>query len=182
MKPSFFSKTRSFFGRHKIMTIFIAIVVIVVAYYAYHRATVANAEPQYVLAPARIGTLTQTVTGTGQVSASNQTDIQSQVSGTIRSINVSVGQTVKAGQLVAKIDSTNAAIALQNAKLALAKLVEPPKATDISNAENTLSKSYSDAFNSASSIYLDLPAVMSGMKTLYYGQSGFLGTQQSTSL
>ena len=179
---NFFQKIGSWFKNHKGWTTIFVIVIIGVAYYFYHSATTASAAPQYVLSAARFGTLQQTVTGTGQVSASNQTDIQSQVSGTILSINVSVGQTVTAGQLIATIDSKNAAISLQNAKLALAKLKEPAKVTDMSNATDAVNKAYSDAFNTASTAYLDLPAIMSGMKDLLYGQTGFLSDQKSSFL
>lgn len=179
---NFFQKIGAGIKHHKGWTTVIVIVICVGGYYWYRTAKTANAEPQYVVSPAHIGTLQQTVAGTGQVSASNQTDIESLVSGTIESINVKVGQKVTAGQLIATIDSTNAAISLQNAKLALAKLTEPAKETDLSNANNSVNKSYNDAFDAASTAYLDLPAIMSGMKDLMYGQSGFLSDQQSSYL
>jgi HlyD family secretion protein len=179
---SLFAKIRHAIDAHKVISTIIIIILLAGGYYWYHSASTANAEPQYALSAARFGTLMQTVTGTGQVSASNQTDIQSQVSGTIESIDVSVGQSVTAGQLIATIDSTNAALTLKNARLSLAKLTEAPKSTDLSNAENSLGKSYSDAFNSASGIYLDLPAIMAGMKDLLYSQGGFLSDGQSSYL
>jgi len=167
---------------HKFWSVCIIVAVLILGYYVYHRATAVNAAPQYTLAFARNSKITQTISGSGQVSASNQTDIQSQVSGTITAISTKVGQPVATGQLIATIDPTNAQIALKNAELAFDKIVEPAKATDISNAQNSLFKSYNDAFNSASTIYLDLPAVISGMKDLLYGQAGVLSDQQSAFL
>jgi HlyD family secretion protein len=179
---TFLQKIGSGIKNHKGWTTIVVIVFIGVGYYFYHSAQNANAEPQYVISAARFGTLQQTFTGTGQVSASNQTDILGQVSGTIKSINVNVGQRVSSGQLIATIDSTNAAISLQNAKLSLAKLTEPAKATDTSNATNAVNQSYSSAFDSVSTAYLDLPAIMAGMKDMLYGQSGFLSDQKSSFL
>ena len=167
---------------HKVWTTIIVLIILVGGYYIYRRSTAASVVPQYVLSPAHIGTLTQTVSGSGQVSASNQTDITSLVSGTIRSIDVSVGQSVHTGQLIATIDPTTAAASLKNAKLSLAKLVEPPKTTDLSNTQSSLVKSYNDGFSSAAAIYLDLPTIMSGMKSMLYGQGGFLSPQESSSL
>ncbi len=151
-------------------------------YEIYRSAIRANAEPQYVLSSVRTGSIIQTVTGSGQVSASNQTDILSQVSGTITGINVSVGQTVHSGGLIATIDSRNAAITLQNARLSYQKLVEPAKATDITNSRNSIDQTYTTAYNAASNIYLDLPDIIAGMKDLLYGQTGFISDQRSSYL
>ncbi|MFA6295150.1 MAG: biotin/lipoyl-binding protein, partial [Candidatus Paceibacterota bacterium] len=176
-RKSIIHRTLSKLKSHKTATGIIVVTCIIGSYGIYNSAITANAGSQYTLSPVRFGTITQTVTGSGQISASNQTDILSQVSGTIKTINVSVGQAVKAGQILATIDSTNAAISLENARISLAKLTQPAKATDISNAQNNLSKSYNDGFNSAATIYLDLPEIMNGMKDLLYSQTGFLSDQ-----
>lgn len=170
------------FKKHKRLTVFIILTCLIGIYGIYRSAKAAGVLPQYTLSVARLGTITQTVTGSGQVSASNQTDIQSQASGTIEKIHVSVGQSVKAGDLIATIDDTNAAITLENARISYAKLTEPAKESDVTNAENNLAKAYNDAYNSASTIYMDLPAIMSGMKDLFYSRNGFLSDQTSTNL
>jgi multidrug efflux pump subunit AcrA (membrane-fusion protein) len=120
-KISFGSKLWRSMRARKFTIISIIVICVFGGYEIYKSAIVANAEPQYVLSPVRTGSIIQTVSGTGQVSASNQTDILSQVSGTITGINVSVGQSVSQGQLLATIDSKNAAITLQNAKLSYQK-------------------------------------------------------------
>ncbi len=175
-------KVKSYAVTHKLISTIAVIVVVGGGYYWYHTATSTASLPQYVLSSVRNGSIIQTVSGTGQVSASNQTDIQSQVSGTIESIDVSVGQAVSARDLIATIDSTNAKLSLDNAQISFDKLTEPAKATDISNALNNLTKSYNDGFSSASTIYLDLPTIMSGLKDLLYGQTGFLSDQNATYL
>jgi len=169
-------------NNHRIYSVIILIAIIGIGYWSYKKIFPAVVVPQYTLSMVKTGSITQTVTGTGQVSASNQTDIQSQVSGTIETINVSVGQAVHAGDLIATIDSSNAAISLQNAKLSLAKLVEPVKQTDMSNAQSTLMKAYDSGFNTVSSTFLDLPTIMSGLKDLLYSRDGFLSDQNSSYL
>ena len=181
-KHSYTKRTVSAILAHKVLSLIILVAVLGGGYEIYRSAAAANAAPQYTLAMAHLGTLTQTVTGTGQVSASNQTDIQSQVSGTIQTIDVSVGQQVSAGQLIATIDSTNAQIALDNAKISFAKLQEPAKATDISNAKSSLAKSYNDAYNTVATTFSDLPNIMNGMTDILYTQTGFLSGQQSSYL
>jgi len=89
---------------------------------------------------------------------------------------------VNRGQLIATIDSTNAAITLKNAELAHKKLIEPAKDIDITNSVNLIEQSYNTAFNAASTIYLDMPDMVSGMKDLFYGSSGFLSDQRSSYL
>lgn len=173
-KISFFAKLKAWTLAHK----FIAAVIVLIlgggGYEIYRTAAAGSAVPQYALSPAHIGMIRQTVTGTGQVSASNQTDIQAQVSGTVKSITVSVGQNVHAGELIATLDSTNAAISLENARLSLQKIQAPAKASDLSNAESGVTKSYADAFNSASAAFTDLSTVTASLKDMYYGPSGVL--------
>jgi HlyD family secretion protein len=94
-KISFFAKIKNWMVAHKISTVIILIIIIGGGYYTYKKTTAANAAPQYVLAPARMGTITQTVTGSGQVNAENQLDVTSEVSAKILAINASVGQHVK---------------------------------------------------------------------------------------
>lgn len=180
-KPSFFKRIWSWICGHKIWTIVI-VAIIIFSVYSANRTANKKTVPQYTLTATKIGTLQQTINGTGQVSASNQTDIQSQVSGTITSITAKVGQKVSTGDLIATIDPKNALIQLQTAKISLAKLTEPAKASDISNATNNLDKAYDDAFNAISSTYLDLPSIVSGMKELLYSQDGFLSNQHYSML
>lgn len=167
---------------HKISTVIILIIIIGGGYYTYKKTTAANAAPQYVLAPARMGTITQTVTGSGQVNAENQLDVTSEVSAKILAINASVGQHVKKGDLLATLDSHDALISLESARIAYAKLVKPAKQGDLANAQNSVMKAYNDGFNAVSALYLDLPNIMSGTKDMLYGTDGFLSDQKSSYL
>ncbi len=177
-----FSKIKNWSLKHKVYSIGITIIILVVCYYTYRALFIPALLPQYTLSPVRTGSIVQTVSGAGQVTSLNQTDVKSQVSGTIESIKVSVGQHVKKGDLLATIDATTATFDLNNSKIAFAKLTQPAKVADISNATNNLNKAYSDGFTTVSTTFLDLPTVMSGMKDLLYSQSGFLSDQKSSHL
>jgi HlyD family secretion protein len=61
---------------------------------------------QYVTQEVTRGELTVTVTATGNLEPRNQVDIGSELSGTIRSVHADVNDTVKAGQLLAVLDTT----------------------------------------------------------------------------
>lgn len=175
-------KLKSTAKAHKYWSFAIVIIVIAAAYGIYRSSSTANAETQYAIARARIGKITQTITGTGQISAANQLDMTSQVSGTIQSIAVKVGQSVRAGQLLATIDSSDAANSLESARIAYQKLVKPPTSTELSNAQDNLTKAYSDGFNTVASTFLNLPDIMTGMKDMLYGQDSFLSDQRSSYL
>jgi len=89
--------------------------------------------------------LISSISGTGQVSASNQVEINPKVSGDLVSVNVKVGQTVKQGDLIAQIDARSAArsvadakSSLENAKLELEELLAPIDKLTLIQAENSL--------------------------------------------
>ncbi len=179
---SSFSISKNWTLKHKWYSTAILIGIIIIGYYSYRALFVPAAVPQYTLSPVRIGSIIQTVTGSGQVSSSNQTDVKSQVSGTIESIKVSVGQHVQKGDLLATIDSTTASLDLANARIAYAKLTQPAKLADMSNATNNLTKAYNDGFGAVSTTFIDLSSITSGMKDLLYGQGAFLSDQNSSHL
>lgn len=178
MKKKLFGLFRS----HRKTGIGLVIIVVIAIIYIARSLGGSTAATQYVIATVRRGSIVQTVTGSGQVSASHQLDITGKASGTISNIYVKVGDHVSAGQLLAKLDTTDAAIALSSAELAMQKLTAPAKDTDIRSAENNLSKSYVDAYNSISSTYLDLPSIIAGMKDLLYGRATFLSDQEASHL
>ncbi|MFA6554655.1 MAG: HlyD family efflux transporter periplasmic adaptor subunit [Candidatus Paceibacterota bacterium] len=182
IKQNIFKKIFNWSKSHRILSIIIFLVIIFIGYRIYKSVFPTVTIPSYTLSMAKMGSITQTITGSGQVSASNQTDILSQSSGTIKSINVSVGQTVHTGDLIATIDSVNASINLESAKLSYAKLVKPATSADIAISKNNLTKAYDSGWNAVSGVFLNLPNIMSGMKDLLYSQTGFLSDQNSASL
>ena len=168
--------------QHKIWSIIVFLIAVVLAYWIYASYFKEAVLPTYALTRVQNGSIIQSVSGSGQISASNQTDIQSQVSGTIKSINVSVGQQVRTGEIVATIDSANAAISLENSRITLAKLTKPAKESEIAIAKSNLAKAYDSGFNAVAEIFLDLPTAISGMKDLLYSQDGYLSDQNSSFL
>jgi HlyD family secretion protein len=182
MKKNKFHQVYSWSKNNKKTSAVVILILLIIIYFIYKSVFASTSIPQYTLSLARMGNITQTISQSGQVSASNQTDIQSQVSGTIKSINVSVGQNVKAGDLIATIDNINAQISLENARISLAKLTVPAKEADVEIAKNNLAKAYDSGFNAVSQVFLDLPAIMSGTKDLLYSQSGYLSDQNASYL
>ncbi|MFA5048162.1 MAG: efflux RND transporter periplasmic adaptor subunit [Patescibacteria group bacterium] len=113
-------KIRKVIWRHKIISVIVLIIIIVGGYFAYTKIAGSATQTSYVLGAVTRGTIVSTVSGTGQVSASNQVDIKPNVSGNITKIFVIDGQQVKAGDLLMQFDSTDAITAVRNAQANLA--------------------------------------------------------------
>lgn len=175
---------------HKVLSTIIVIVVVAGGYFGIKTLTSGSAPTKYVLAAAQKGTLITSVSGSGQVAASDQLDIKPQVSGTVTNVAVGVGQQVKEGDLLFQIDSTDALKAvrdaqanLQASQISLEKLKEPATQLSLIQAQNSLiqaqqsqqtaqdalTKSYDDAFNTISNTFLDLPGVVSGLNDILNG-------------
>ncbi len=120
------------------------------------------------------GTIVSSVSGTGQVSASNQIDVKGKVSGDITKIYVTAGQQIKSGDIIAEIDPRDAGVSLESAKVAYDKLTKPARPEDIQAAKEVLDKSYRDGFGDISSVFTDYPSLIDGMDVLLYGKGGYL--------
>jgi len=178
--------------QRKSVIVTLCIIVIIGGFIAYKAATGKAAPERYVTAAVEKGTLVVSVSGSGQVSASNQVDVKPKVSGDLTSVPVTAGQEVRAGSLLATLDSgdaqktvRDARISLDSARLAMQKLRQPADALSLTqaqnsldqtresktNAETNLDKTYDDGFNTVANAFWDLPTVMSGMQDLLYANT-----------
>src|SRR3569833_3004256 len=80
----------------------------------------ARVEPQTI--KVERGDITEAVLATGSLQASSITSIGAQVSGTIQTVAVKLGDAVKKGDLIAQIDSTNQQNAVKSAQASLANM------------------------------------------------------------
>lgn len=178
--------------KRKVLSGFIIMVVLVVGYFIYKNATSSTVTPKYVTAAVTKGTLTVSVSGTGQVSASNQVDIKPKTSGDVIKVSIASGQIVKKGDILVQLDSRDAQktirdaeVNLESAKLSLQKLKQPADQLSILQAENTLAqsqetkqkavddlkKTYEDSFNTVANAFLDLPAIITGLQDTLLGNT-----------
>ncbi len=154
-------KTIYWISEHKITSVILAIVMAAAAYYGYAKLTAATPSTQYVSSAAEKGTLITSVSGTGQVSVLNQIDIKPETSGRITAILVHNGQYVSEGEVIGRLDTTDAEKAIRDAEVNL----------DSSNLQLTILKEsganteqlVSDTYNEISNTFLDLPTIMTGL-------------------
>jgi len=99
----------------------IALVIIAVAYYFFGRGD--SKAVTYTTQDVVQGDLTVTVTATGNLEPRNQVEIGSELSGTVAKVNVDVNSEVKAGQVLAVLDTTRlkAQVLQQESSLASAE-------------------------------------------------------------
>lgn len=92
----------------------------------------AEAPRTFVTAPATVGHLEDTVLASGVLQAFKQVSVGAQVSGQIKRLAVALGDQVKAGQLVAEIDSVTQQNNVRNSEAALATAQAQVKAQEAS--------------------------------------------------
>jgi HlyD family secretion protein len=96
----------------------IAVVVIAIGLYLFNRGNAPTAK--YVTQEVTRGDMTVTVTATGNLEPRNQVDIGSELSGMMRAVNVDVNDVVKAGQVLAQMDTTRLKAQVLQAESSLA--------------------------------------------------------------
>ncbi len=90
--------------RRRMIAVITALVVAVAAVGGFMYTRGSTAAPQYRTAAAALGTIRQTLSLTGNLAPVAQSNLNFQVSGTVTAIDVSAGQTVSAGQVLATVD------------------------------------------------------------------------------
>ncbi len=176
----------------KLLSGAIAIALVAGSYFGYTKIFSDGGIVRYATAQAQKGTLIVSLSGTGQVSVSNQVDIKPKASGDVVYVGVKNGQEVKAGALIAQLDARDAQKAvrdaetnLESAKLSLEKLKEPADTLSTLQAENALAqaqqskqkaeedlkKAYEDGFNTIANAFLDLPGVMAGLQDMLFSST-----------
>jgi HlyD family secretion protein len=132
------SKGRRWPGR----LIVLVLVILATAAAAYFYAGRGRAEIAYTTQPVKHGDLTVLVTATGSVQPIQQVDISSELSGTMRDVNVDYNSTVEAGDVLAVLDTNKleADVKSSRAKLNSAKANVVKANADLESAATSLDR------------------------------------------
>ena len=150
------------------------VIVLLVGYAIYRTFSGGSTITHYVLAQVEKGTIVASISGSGQVSALQQVDVKSKASGDVVYVAIKDGQPVRAGALLAQVDSTNASKAVRDAQLALAnaKITLEKFKLDQGTTQQTrtgnLQKYYDDGFNQMAGAYSDLVNIVAGAHGVLY--------------
>jgi RND family efflux transporter MFP subunit len=190
-------KLYHFFKTHPVIFFISLTTLIGLSFYSYKKIFPNKTTTQYITKKVEKGTLTQSISATGQVASDNQVDLKPEVSGKILNLRVKNGQDLKTGDIIAQIDATDALKnvrdaqnSLESAQLSLEKLTQASDQLSLLQAKNNLEKSkeakqtsqnnldkdYEDSFNNISNTFLDLPTVMSGLQNILYSVEKTLNT------
>lgn len=163
-------KIKIYLFTHKKVSIAVLMLIVIFGYWGYSRLTSSNDSIKYVMATVKKGTLVSSVSGSGQVSALEQIDLKSEVSGTVTYIGVKTGEFVQKNKILFVIDNKDAEkavrdaeLSLESAKISLEKL-KIEKSND--NINSNLKKSYTDGFTKVSEAFIDLPTILAGLESV----------------
>lgn len=192
---------KKYVSNHKAKSLVLIIIIVGLGYWTYTKLHPATSTNKYITTTVQKGTITTSVTGSGQVSVSNQIDLKPKASGNVTYIGVTDGQNVKADTLIAQLDTRDAQKAvrdamasLDSAKLSLEKIQQPADNLSLiqaqnslvtaqsakESAQNDLKKAHDDAYTAISNAFLQLPAVVTGLQDLLY-KNDYSSTQENAS-
>lgn len=158
--------------KHKIISLLILLVLIGGGYWEYKSLNNTTGVTRYVLSAVEKGNIISSVSGTGQVSAVNEVNITPKTSGDLTYVGVQNGQNVVSGQLLAKIDTTDAQKAVDIAQINLDQAQLNLKnmqgfTTDVGEkrgikqkAQDNLTKAREDGYNTVTNAFVNLPIIM----------------------
>lgn len=145
MKKTIFSLVENFYKKindHKIITLTLVICISGGSYYYFSKQTSQTISYQY--ATVKRGTLLSTISSTGQVISQSQVDLKPKVNANVTNVYVRAGDRVKSGQVLFRLDATDAykkvrdaKSSLESSKLSLLKL-QNPKEIDVMSIENSI--------------------------------------------
>ncbi len=159
------AKIKGFAKGHKVITGLIILVAVFTGYKIIKSSSSTAGETKYVVATVQKGAVVATVSGTGQVSATSQTDVKSKTSGDVVGVYVKSGDYVSAGQALAQLDDTDAKNALASAQIDLQKTEDQSGDT---------SSYYDGALTDVTNTFLQIPDVINGLKSIFDVNTGYL--------
>lgn len=173
----YLQKITSWVKAHKKLSVVILVILIGAGYGSIKAFSNGSESTRYVLAAVERGNIIASVSGSGQVSTSNQLDVKPRVSGETTSINVKAGQEVKAGTILAQIDSQDALqdvrdaqADLTSAKISLEK-TKTSTAQSKEDVQESLTKAYEDGYNTLTETFTSYSNIIDDVDDIFYDRT-----------
>lgn len=139
---------------------FLAILVIVVAgFYYWNLGNKNGGQETLIVKPADF---VQTISVSGKVAPAKSVDLGFNRSGQVVAVPVMVGQGVGAGQTIARLESKDAQLALETAKIDLKKMIENNSATN----QDGLSKDDEASLSKVNEAFADMDSIFGGVDSI----------------
>jgi RND family efflux transporter MFP subunit len=180
----YISQIKNYALAHKAISAVVLVVVLGGAWYTWGRGATASAATHYVMGSVVRGTVVESVSASGQISAQNQVDLKPKASGAITYVGVQVGQEVRQGQVLVRLDSGDAGYQLQSAELSYQKLitVDPQSLIDaqqaVAAAVSDQTAAYLSARAALTKAVTDMTTTLQGINSIL---GGYLATQNGLS-
>ena len=173
--------------KHKKTSAVLGIIIIGGVWYYYAHSS-GSGTLTYITRPVATGSIISSVSGTGQVSSSQQVSIYPKVSGDVVSVNVQNGDYVHKGDILVRLDDTTAGFSLQSAQISLSKLESSNPITvssqqnSVSSAADALNQSYASAYNAVINSYNDEGTILTALDGMFntISTSPYLSNQADT--
>jgi len=144
------NKMMNIIKKHKYISVAIIIVLIAGGYYWYSKSKSTSAAVQYKTAKAEKGTLTTSVSGSGNVIVDSSSNVDPTITGTVANLSVSVGDKVEKGQFLFDIENDELSL---NANKAYASYLSSLQSLESAKAsKKEASSNYKDASSGQKSI------------------------------
>ncbi|MDE2041357.1 MAG: biotin/lipoyl-binding protein, partial [Patescibacteria group bacterium] len=179
---------RRFFGKWYVIT-----TIVIVAAIAVYAVTRGPAAPSFESAVAAIGNVDEQVSVTGTVMPLSKADLAFEKSGVVTAIKVAIGDSVKAGDVIATLDDATDLANLQSAQAKLDDISRGLLPQELSSdqaqvlsAETALANAKVDAINAAHTSYAQaLSAILNSADAVFSNPSSAnptiaIRTQSST--
>jgi len=167
---NFLNKIKTYIVANKVKSVIALIILLALGYWGYGKITSTAGDIRYVLSTVTKGTIISSISGTGQVSVSNQVDLKPNVSGTITYIGVKPGDKVVKGETLFSIDNKDAQKAVRDAEISLESAQLSLNKLEIQNSDENMNadlvKVYDDGFNDVSNTFLDLVPTVDGINNI----------------
>lgn len=171
-------KIKEYLLTHKKVSYLMVAVILVAGYFLISSLTKTTGQTEYALGAVTQGSLTSSISGTGQVSTSDQIEIKPEVSGDLTFVGVSNGREVKQGSIIAQINNEdasmtvkNAELSLENSKIAYQKALKEYQNQSDSSSISDLKTAYRDGYEVITDTFVDLPDILMDMNDIYYTAS-----------
>lgn len=145
------NKIFSIFKKHKIVSIVIMVILIGGGTYWYKKVNSKSTAVRYKTTIAEKGTLTTSVSGSGNIIVDSSSNIDPTITGTVKNLSVSVGEKVEKGQFLFDIDNKDLGV---NVTKAYSSYLQSLASLETAKASKKEAKTnYDEANSSEKSLY-----------------------------